>query len=129
MKYFTYLALIGALSKDAVVEAIRFRPNAFQQPWSAKPADAPSGILKTGYTPEDKGSVFYSRVTPSNFSADSDDLLMRSLIQKYAIEGRSDDLPNGNFVLSKDGARKAAKEVIGTHFGWTGAKRDKYVES
>ena len=110
-------------------ENVQFRPNAFQQPWSAKPKDAPSGILKTGYLPEDKGSVFYNRVTPSNFSADSDDLLMRSLIQKYAIEGRSDDLPNGTFVLSKAGARKAAQEVVGTHFGWTGAKRDKYVDS
>ena len=85
--------------------------------------------MNTGYLPEDKGAIFYSRSTPVNFSADSDDLLMRSLIQKYSIEGRTDDLPDGNFVLSKEGARKAATEVVGTHFGWTGEKRDNYVNS
>ena len=110
------------------MSAIRFRPNAFQQPWSAKAPDAPDGILDTGYLVEDKGAIFYDRVTPDNFSADSDDLLMRSLIQKYSIEGRSDDLPDGNFVLSRDGATQAATEVVGTHFGWSGTQRDNYVK-
>ena len=53
---------------------------------------------------------------------------MRSLIRKYAIEGRADDLPSGEFVLSRNGAESAAKEVVGTHFGWTGEKRDNYVK-
>jgi hypothetical protein len=100
MKQFVYLALLGLLSNEAV-EAISFRPNGKQSPWSAKAPDAPSGIVKTGYQPADKGAIFYNRVIPSNFSQDSDDKLMRSLISKYAIEGRTDDLPNGTFVLSK----------------------------
>jgi hypothetical protein len=86
-------------------------------------------MLETGYNVADKGAVFYDRVTPENFSADSDDLLMRSLIQKYAVEGRTDDAPDGNFVLSREGARKAASEVVGSHFGWSGEQRDKYVNS
>lgn len=87
---------------------VQFRPNAYQQPWSKAAPAGPSGILATGYNVEDKGAIFYDRVVPDNFSQDSDDKLMRSLIQKYAVEGRSDDLPNGNFVLSKEGARSAA---------------------
>jgi len=54
---------------------------------------------------------------------------MRSLIQNYAIEGRTDDLADGEFVLSKAGALAVAKEVVGTHFGWTGEKRDNYAQS
>ena len=54
---------------------------------------------------------------------------MRSLIQNYAIEGRSDDEPDGNFVLSKSGALSVAKEVVGTHFGWSGEQRDDYAQS
>jgi hypothetical protein len=80
---------------------VQFRPNSYQSPWSAKAKDGPSGIVATGYNPRDKGAIFYNRVIPSNFSQDSDDKLMRSLISKYAIEGRTDDLPNGTFVLSK----------------------------
>ena len=29
----------------------------------------------------------YERVVPSRFSADSDDIFMRSMISKYALEG------------------------------------------
>ena len=53
---------------------------------------------------------------------------MRSLIQKYAIEGKSNNEPNGQFYLQRDGAEGAAKEIVGTHFGWTGDKRDNYVK-
>jgi len=53
---------------------------------------------------------------------------MRSLIENYAIEGRTDDEPNGNFVLSREGALAVAKEVVGTHFGWTGEQRDQYAK-
>jgi len=53
---------------------------------------------------------------------------MRSLISKYSVEGRNDDLPNGNFVLSQDGAASAAKEAVRTHFGWNSEKTDAYVK-
>jgi len=49
---------------------------------------------------------------------------MKSLITNYTLEGRTNDEPNGKFYLTKDGAKEVAKEVVGTHFGWTGDKRD-----
>ena len=30
--------------------------------------------------------------------------------------------------MSRSGTESAAKEVVGTHFGWTGEKRDNYVK-
>jgi len=42
-------------------------------------------------------SDYYDRVVPENFSADKDDLLMRSIITNYAVEGKLADGsgPNG----------------------------------
>jgi len=38
----------------------------------------------------------YKRVIPARFSADSDDIFMRSMIANYALEGQNkDDSPNG----------------------------------
>jgi len=31
--------------------------------------------------------------------------------------------------LQRDGAEGVAKEIVGTHFGWTGEKRDNYVKN
>lgn len=53
---------------------------------------------------------------------------MRSLIKSYAVEGRTNDEPNGKFYLQRDGAEGVAKEIVGTHFGWTGEKRDNFVK-
>jgi hypothetical protein len=54
---------------------------------------------------------------------------MRSLIKNYAVEGRKADGsgPNGQFYLTKSAATDAATEVVGSHFGWKGEKRDNYV--
>lgn len=53
---------------------------------------------------------------------------MRSLIKTYSIEERdSAGLPSGNFYLNREGASKVAKEVVGTHFQWTGEKRDQFL--
>lgn len=49
---------------------------------------------------------------------------MKSLLTKYTLEGRTNDEPNGHFYLTKNDAEKVAKEVVGTHFGWSGDKRD-----
>merc|ERR1719224_101920 len=41
------------------------------------------------------GSKEYERVTPARFSADSDDIFMRSMIQQYALEAKGEkDAPN-----------------------------------
>jgi len=47
----------------------------------------------------------YDRQTPSRFSGERDDSLMRSLINNYAIELKDKDgQPTGNFFLDQDGA-------------------------
>lgn len=72
-----------------------FRPNPAQAPWAAKPNAAATTAISGAYRIQDDGSDYYSRVTPEHFSAPSDDLLMRSLIQNYAIEGRGANGPTG----------------------------------
>jgi len=54
---------------------------------------------------------------------------MRSIIQNYAVEGNSESDPNGQFYLKRDGAVKVAQEIVESHFGWTGEKRDSYANS
>jgi len=77
--------------------------------------------LSGAYLPE-----IYNRETPDRFSGEEDDRLMWSLISKYTIEG-NDDGPNGHFYLTLKGANSIGQEVVQTHFGFTGAKRDQFV--
>jgi hypothetical protein len=76
---------------------------------------------------EDHASSYYDRVVPDQFTKEKDDRLMNSLIGRYSLEGNDNGQPNGNFYLDKDGAKAVAQEVVGTHFGFHGAKRDSYV--
>jgi len=52
---------------------------------------------------------------------------MKSLISKYAIEGKTDGNPNGSFFLDKAAAAAVSSEVVGTHFGFTGDKKEKFL--
>lgn len=53
---------------------------------------------------------------------------MRSLISKYSIEGRGDDgAPNGQFYLRRGDVENVSNEVVGTHFGFKGEKRQKFI--
>lgn len=72
-------------------------------------------------------SSFYERVVPPQFSAPDDDRLMWSLCQKFAVEGNTDEEPNGHYYLTPKGMERVAREVITTHFGWTGSKREMYL--
>ena len=74
----------------------------------------------------------YERVITPNFSSDSDDIFMRSMITKYAHEKRTpieelDDgsktggEPTGVFMMGKKDMMYAAKEVLATHKGLKGA--------
>ena len=72
-----------------------FRPNPKLQPWAAKPKPESADPLANPYTNYDDGSVYYNKKIPGHFSKDSDDLLVRSLITKYAVEGRVNGKPNG----------------------------------
>ena len=54
---------------------------------------------------------------PDQFSGEKDDRLMWSLIMQYALEGRTNDAPNGHFYLTKSGTEAVTKEVVNTHLG------------
>ena len=82
----------------------------------------------------------YERVITPNFSADSDDVFMRSMIKTYAHEKRTpieelDDgtniggEPTGSFWLAKKDMYRAAKEVMGTHKGLKGEALSSYLDT
>lgn len=77
-----------------------------------------------GHTHRD---YLYERGAPDQFSAAGDDRLMNSLIMKYALEGKSNGGPNGQFFMTKDAMESVTDEVVGTHLGFTGAQKDKWV--
>merc|ERR1719174_1298918 len=65
----------------------------------------------------------YERVTTAHFSGDGDDIFMRSMINKYAQETRTDTEtlddgtklggePTGKFIMTQSTALGAAKEVL-----------------
>merc|ERR1711924_219248 len=87
------------------------------------------------YTPFDHEATYYERVTPARFSADTDDIFMRSMIEQYALEERtkvvehSDGLktggePSGKFWMNQASALSASKEVLATHKGLSGKMLD-----
>ena len=60
---------------------------------------------------------------------DGDDKLMKSIIEKYAIETRGmDGKPTGQFFLDKAGASALATEVVGTHMKLAGDELNKYLD-
>ena len=82
----------------------------------------------------------YERVVTSHFSADSDDIFMRSMIEQYALEERTkvvehdDGLktggePSGKFWMNQAAANAAAKEVLATHKGLSGKLLDDYMNT
>jgi hypothetical protein len=82
-------------------------------------------------TEHDKlGDGGYKRVTTPRFSADSDDIFMRSMIENYSLEGKNKDgSPNGNFLIDEAAARAAAAEVLTTHKKMTGKTLDTYLKT
>ena len=64
---------------------------------------------------------------PARFTEESADRLMNSLISKFALEGKTDGTPNGKFYLDKSGAASVASEVVGTHLGFTGEKKESFL--
>ena len=82
----------------------------------------------------------YERIITPNFSSDSDDIFMRSMIKTYAFEKRTpiEELedgskiggePTGSFWLSKKDAFRASKEVLGTHKGLKGEGLSEYMDT
>merc|ERR1719329_1997854 len=92
-------------------------------------------VDKDYFTVFDHESTYYERVTTPRFSADSDDIFMRSMIENYALEERNkvnehDDgtktggEPSGKFWMNQAATLAAAKEVLGTHKGLAGKELD-----
>ena len=80
---------------------VQFRPDPVSQPWaSGQKADSK---IAGAYSKQDEVTMYYDRVVPTNFETGTDDLLMRSLITNYSLEGKTDGAPNGHFYLTKDG--------------------------
>ena len=74
------------------------------------------------------GGGEYKRVTPARFSADDDDIFMRSMVQHYALEGKNKDgSPNGNFQMDEAATRAACMEVLATHKKLTGPALADYM--
>ena len=62
------------------------------------------------------GYKTYIRDVPDRFETEADDTLMRSMYETYAIESEDKDgLPTGRYWVTKEMAKKAAAEVVGTH--------------
>merc|ERR1719243_186566 len=66
----------------------------------------------------------YERVITPHFSADSDDIFMRSMIKKYAVEERT-----GKFWMTQSTTLGAAKEVLATHKGLSGDALSAYLDT
>ena len=117
----TFLALLGLTS------ALSIRvPGAPLEPWDSS----------------DDDDAKYTRVIPSYYAADSDDIFMRSVITNYAQEqtdcddvGTDGDVklvnckPTAVFTLNKKAAMGLAKEVLNTHKDLSGAELTTYMDT
>jgi hypothetical protein len=127
MKQFAIAALLGVTS--AVQLSSEYRPNPAQSPWAATTKPGTTNAITGAYQPKDKFVTLYERVMPSQFTEESDDRLMNSLIGTYSVEGKTNGAPNGKFYLTKKGALQVAGEVCETHFGFKGEKKQKWLDS
>ena len=77
------------------------------------------------------GNAAYDRAIPDRFSADSDDIFMRSVYNNYAIEEEDEDTnkPTGKFYLNEANANALAREVLTTHKGLSGPALESYLDS
>lgn len=103
---------------------INFRPFPAQSPWAAKPAPGDKNDITGAFTVYESGSDYYERQVPDKFSNDSDDLLMRSAISTYAVEGKGDNGgPNGKFFITRAGMNGLADEVLSNNLGFTDSQK------
>lgn len=104
-----------------------WRPDPTLSPFAAKPAPpGPANAITGGFAADyNKEHLNYDREVPDKFQGD---LLMNSIVSKWAIEGKNEDgSKNGKFFMTKDLTREVASEVVQTHMGMTGSAKDAYV--
>ena len=139
MKYaLAIVALLGMVSVEEVNALTRRAPVGvtFVQD-SSDSSDSDDDLVQThgdffyardiGTGPLDKK---YERKVPEQFATGNDDLFMRSMIQNYAREGKTDEdepQPNGVFSLTEASTRAAAAEVLATHKKLSGAALKDYL--
>ena len=141
---FAVLALLGLASTSAfTIDATKDSFVQIAESESESDSDELAQLEKDSDEEEDHSKEFYhahesskaddakyKRATPDRFSADSDDIFMRSMIETYALEGKNKDgSPNGNFVMDEATARAAASEVLATHKGMNGAALKSYLDT
>ena len=87
-------------------------------------------VDKDYFTPFDHESTYYERVTTPRFSADTDDIFMRSMIENYALEQKTKKGdPSGKFWMNEATARAAASEVLSTHTDLKGEALQTYLDT
>ena len=106
---------------------------------AAKPEKtAPYGAYESVKDGAEDGK--YERVITPNFAGDADDIFMRSMIKKYAVEARTDTEelddgtkiggePTGKFLMTQSTALAASKEVLNTHKGLSGDALAAYMDT
>lgn len=105
MKLYTTLALLGMISFEEVC-AIQYRPDPIQSPWSVKVAKPKHTKISDGYYPFEDEMTDYIRSKPKIFGGvHNTDLLLKSAIKKYAVEGKTNGKPNGEFYITKSYAK------------------------
>jgi len=110
---------------------MKFRPNPAQSPWAGSPAAGATNDITGAFTVGESGSSYYTRVVPDKYnSTDKDDLLMRSVISNYAVEGRGEDGgPNGKFFITKSDMGPLVDEVLSNNMGFADAgKKQAYAD-
>ena len=150
MRTFAILALLGLVSATEVernqyVSNRMYRANVALANQSESSSDSESesdedvGVEnQIMFRPEDEGKTYpgdvgregytRSKRIPARFSSDSDDLFVRSMITKYAVEGEDGDgNPTGVFTMDETAAKAAAYETLNTHKGISGTAADQYL--
>jgi hypothetical protein len=94
---FAVAVLLGFAS---VSQAIKFRPDPVQSPWSVKAEEKKTTKITDGFSAfvEYEG---YERTVPAIYDTEGDDRLMHSLIKNYATEGNTGGVGNGKFYLTR----------------------------
>ena len=132
MKYFALLALIGAASAAEYSYYPRQYVAVSESEGSSSSSSSASDEEDVALEDFHPGSA-YDRVIPARFTADSDDLFMRSMLKTYAMEGQAKKEdgggPTGVFYMTKAITRKAAEEVLATHKGLKGDALKKYLDT
>jgi hypothetical protein len=143
MRTFAILALLGLVSaadveSHAVSQRLVYKSNVDVDSESdSDSSDSDSGDEDVSvaneimFKPGDNGHAGYSRKLPTRFSTGDDDLFVRSMISKYAIEGEVADAEtatgDGVFTMDEAATMAAATEVLANHMNLVGAPAAEYL--